>query len=98
MINLYMHLNSSIINIGIMISIINAKDDKNKYKIIQIDHFKLKLVWSQTASILHAFKLSQQLKHQTKTYLYQDNMIHSQIQHKNPKLNMIRLVFTSHWA
>jgi len=47
---------------------------------------------------LHAFKPNQQLKHQNNTCLYQDNMIHNQIQHKNQKLNMIRLEFTSLYA
>ena len=44
---------------------------------------------------LHTFKFNQQLKHQNNTCLYQGDMIHNQIQHKIPKLNMIRLGFTS---
>jgi len=34
-------------------------------------------------------------KHQNNTCLDQDNMIYNQIQHKNPKLNLTRLGFTS---
>jgi len=42
-----------------------------------------------------AFKHNQQPKHQNNIHLDQDNMIYNQIQHKNPKLNLIRLGFTS---
>ena len=45
----------------------------------------------------HASSLSNQLKHQNNTYLYQDNMIHDQIQHKNSKLNKVRIRIYLTW-
>ena len=97
MTNLYLHSNSSKININIMISITNAKNHKIKYKTIQIHHFNLSMHDHEQSQPVHAFKLNQQLKHQNNPCLYQDYMINNQNQKKQEsksKINKVELGFT----
>ena len=82
MINLYLHLNSSKININNMISATNAKDQNIKAKQSKFITSNLSLHDQEQSQPLHAFKLNQQLKCQNNSDFYQDYVINNQNQHK----------------
>ena len=57
-------------------------------------HFQLQACMIKYNSNSYMFPyINNSMKHQTNTCSSHDNMIHDQIQHKNPKVNMIMVGF-----